>query len=407
MTSRPTTVERIEGREPVTRLRWIVRYGSLAGIVVGIIGLGLIALLNPFAEGANWGRDEGFWAFPLIAAVVYLVPGIIVLFRSDWHPVGWLLCNLAIGFNFSFAPELSADTALGGWWIWLTYISTSVVFWGVWSGLILVFPDRISERAPARRRLPWTVLAVNAVCVVLISFQDRIAVTEGSIPSPMPFTFVPERIGSQIYIITLLMLPVVLFDFVRRYRRAKPAERPQYRWVVWAFLYVGITLAIGIVTTLVTGNEDSSIWVLVVLGYILVPVAFMVSILRFRLYSIDKVVSRTLTYGVVAVLVGVIYTVPVVVLADALGGSNDIVIAASTLAAAAAFSPIRRWAQRIIDRRFNRAKYDAEREVAAFGARLQSETDFTDINGSLLKVLHATVQPSTAALWLREESDHD
>ncbi len=403
MTPSTSTPEPNEVAESVTPSRWILRYGALAGIVVGVVGLGLLAVLNPLAEGANWGRDEGFWAFPIIAAVVYLVPGIIVLLRSNWHPVGWLLCHLAIGFHFSFAPELSSDTLMGEWYVWLTYISTSVVFWGVWSGLILVFPNRISERPPSRRRLPRIVFGINAACVLLISFQDRIAVTDGSIASPMPFTFVPQAIGSKIYIITLLMLPVVLFDFVRRYRRANPSEKPQYRWVVWAFLYVAITLAAGIATTLVTGNEDSPVWALVVVGYILVPVAFMVSILRFRLYSIDKVVSRTLTYGVVAVLVGVIYVVPVVVLAEALGGQNDIVIAASTLAAAAAFSPIRRWAQRIIDRRFNRAKYDAEREVAAFGARLQSKTDYADINASLLDVLHATVQPSAAALWLREE----
>jgi len=128
----------------------------------------------------------------------------------------------------------------------------------------------------------------------------------------------------------------------------------------------------------------------------------MVSILKYRLYSIDKIVSRTLTYATVAVLVGLIYALPVLALARAFGGSNDIVIAASTLAAAAAFSPIRRWAQRIIDRRFNRARYNAERVVEDFAAHLRDHVDLATICDELQGVVGDTVQPTQTAIWLRE-----
>ncbi len=384
-------------------LRWVIRYFGLAVIVTTVIGLTVVAVLHPAVLGAP---EDGSKLFTAVAALVYLTPGIIVLIRSDWHPVGWLLCFLAVGFHFSFAPEFDPTAALGAWMVWLTQVSTSVAFWGVWSGLILVFPDRIADRSPSQRRLAKWVFVANAVALVVVSLQDRLGAGIGTIENPMPLSVIPEAIASQVYILPLLLVALVLVDFVRRYRQADPADRPQYRWVVWAFLYVGAVLPIAIATTFVSGNEDSPVWVLVVLGYILVPIGFMVSILRYRLYSIDKVVSRTLTYGVVVVLVGLIYTVPVVALAEVVGGSSDVVIAASTLVAAAAFSPIRRWAQGVVDRRFNRTKYDSEREVGVFAARLQTGIDFDGIDASLMDVLDATVQPTGATVWLRDPSGH-
>ncbi len=378
------------------------RYTALMALILIVVGLSMLALLNPFAESLNWERDGGFWIFPVVAGLVYLVPGVIVLLRSDWHPVGWVLCHLAVGFNFSFAPEIDPTTPAGEWWAWLTYVSTQGLFWAVWAGLILVFPNRLAERPKQERRFPWAVFAINTIAVLLIFFREDIPVVEGTVESPIPFGVVPGAVGAAAFVVPLVMLPLVLGDFVRRYRRARSQEQLQYRWVVWAFVYVGATLAMGITASLIAGHDDHPVWLLLVAGYLLVPASFMVSILKYRLYSIDKIVSRTLTYATVAVLVGLIYVIPVLVLAQTFGGSNDFVIAASTLTAAAAFSPIRRWAQRIIDRRFNRARYNAGRVVDDFAAQLRDHVDLSTICDDLELVVGDTVEPTRTAIWLRE-----
>jgi hypothetical protein len=173
--------------------------------------------------------------------------------------------------------------------------------------------------------------------------------------------------------------------------------------VVWAFLFEVAALTLAIVVSAVTGNAQHPLWLLAVLGYLLVPVSFMVAILKYRLYDIDRVVSRTVAYALVALTVALVYALPVVFLPRLLGESNDLIVAGSTLAAAALFNPVRRHIQRTVDRRFNRAWYDAERQVELFADRLRAQTDPAAIQYHLNHLIAETIAPDRTAVWVKQE----
>ncbi|NIS29573.1 MAG: hypothetical protein GWO04_06205 [Actinobacteria bacterium] len=127
-----------------------------------------------------------------------------------------------------------------------------------------------------------------------------------------------------------------------------------------------------------------------------------IALLRYRLYEIDRIVSRTVSYALVAAVVGLVYAVPVLLLPRVLGGSNQLVVAVSTLGAAAVFNPVRRRIQRSVERRFDRSRYDAAREVEAFATRLRSGATLDAVRSDVDTVLRSTLGPNTAALWIRE-----
>jgi hypothetical protein len=131
------------------------------------------------------------------------------------------------------------------------------------------------------------------------------------------------------------------------------------------------------------------------------PVAMGAAVLRYRLYDLDRIISRTLAYGLLTVLLGLGYAGVVLGLGRLLGKSSSLAVAAATLAVAAAFQPARRRVQSLVDRRFNRRRHDAGRIIEAFGARLRDQVDLTTLTAELVAVVDQTMQPTTASLWLR------
>jgi hypothetical protein len=187
-----------------------------------------------------------------------------------------------------------------------------------------------------------------------------------------------------------------------RFRRSRGVERQQLKW----FVYAGV---LAVATVVLPGSGSAVAPVLQMLTIPLLAVAAGVAILRYRLYDIDRIINRTIVYGALtATLVGV-YVVTVVLLQWALrsltGGESQLAIVASTLAVAALFNPLRRRIQTLIDRRFYRRKYDAAKALAAFSAKLRDETDLDSLSDELLAVVHGTVQPEHASLWLRPPHD--
>jgi hypothetical protein len=135
----------------------------------------------------------------------------------------------------------------------------------------------------------------------------------------------------------------------------------------------------------------------------LLPLATGAAILRYRLYDLDRIISRTVAYGLLTVLLGLGYAVVVLGLGRLLGRDSSLVVAAATLAVAAVFQPLRRRVQAVVDRRFNRRRYDAARTVAGFAARLRDQVDLDALHGELLAVVDQTMQPTRASLWLRPQ----
>jgi peptidoglycan/LPS O-acetylase OafA/YrhL len=184
-----------------------------------------------------------------------------------------------------------------------------------------------------------------------------------------------------------------------RFRRARGTERQQLRWVAMA---AGL-LAAAVVATVVgalTGHPAVSEWTSG-LFVALLPVAIGAAILRYRLYDLDRIISRTLAYGLLTVLLGGGYAAVVLGLGRLLPQGSSLVVAAATLAVAAVFQPLRRRVQQAVDRRFNRRRHDAAETIQAFSTHLRDQLDLDTLGAELLAVVDQTMQPTQASLWLR------
>jgi MFS family permease len=197
---------------------------------------------------------------------------------------------------------------------------------------------------------------------------------------------------------------------IYRYRRVSgPVERQQAKLVMFTFGTFVALIALGVVIPSLFLDLPDVWFAAVLLACVPLAIAFPVSIaiaiLRYRLYDIDRIISRTLSYALVTALLAGVYASVVLILGQVFGGVGEElpswVVAAATLAAAAAFRPARRHVQAVVDRRFNRRKYDAAKTVEAFSARLRDEVDLDVLAAELLAVADQTMQPTTAALWLR------
>jgi hypothetical protein len=189
---------------------------------------------------------------------------------------------------------------------------------------------------------------------------------------------------------------------VTRYRRGSGLERQQLRWFVAAVLVAAIPLTVSIV------GGGVAWFVLAIPGVALIPVAVWIAVTRHGLYEIDRLISRGVSWAVVSGLLVGVYAGAVLLLQGVLGGSTQretIVVAGSTLIAAALFQPLRRRVQGIVDHRFNRARYDADQTVEAFAAELRDELDPNQIRASLVAAVGASVSPTGVVLWLRDRPD--
>ena len=191
---------------------------------------------------------------------------------------------------------------------------------------------------------------------------------------------------------------------VRRYRRGGPVVRAQIRWVAAA---IATPMVLVVLLALSSGNDtiNSVAWSAWIVSLVLPPIAIGVSIRRYHLYEIDRIVSRTIAYVVITAVLVCAYALSVVVIQGPLGtvtGGETISVALSTLVVAALFQPVRRRVQAIVDRRFDRARIDADRTTSAFSERLRDEVDIETVTTDLRETVRATVRPDRLGVWLRE-----
>jgi hypothetical protein len=191
-------------------------------------------------------------------------------------------------------------------------------------------------------------------------------------------------------------------SLVLRFRCARGEERQQVKWFAYAASLMVIALPVG--ALLVPARGD----LIAALTIALLPVAAGIAILRYRLYEIDRLINRTLVYGLLTALLAGVYAGAVLVLGQLFGGLGDDppswVVAGATLAVAALFQPARQRIQAVVDRRFNRRKYNTAQTIAAFSARLRDEIDLDTLSAEVLAVVEQTMQPTQFSLWLRPTS---
>jgi uncharacterized membrane protein YGL010W len=197
-----------------------------------------------------------------------------------------------------------------------------------------------------------------------------------------------------------------VMSMVVRLRRAQGVERAQLRWLVWSMAFIVIGFIIGLVgDSVFTNGLNGVVWLPAIIAFSLPPLAIGIAVLRYRLYEIDRLISRTLAYGLVTVVLLAVFSGAILLLQALLSpltSGNTLAVAGSTLLVAALFQPLRQRVQGLVERRFNRSRYDAQEAVAAFTERLRDEVDLDTLQGSLLSIVEATLEPTTSGLWLRE-----
>lgn len=355
-------------------------------------------------------RPEGFGGTDVVlilAAMGFCVVGAVVIARTDASRIGWILSLVGLSLMGSGIAATVADpTPLAltiGSAFWL------LAFAGI--GLLMtLFP---SGTAPGRRWrwLGPTGAAVTVLAVVQSLLAEELCLVSGDsgcvtwVTNPIGIPGIPDPEFSAPLTVNLLFgfLVVAAASMVVRFRRSTGVERLQLKWVALAVVGFAIfILASFLVETAGLRIPDlvGTIGIgLVMLG---LPASVGVALTRYRLYEIDRIITRTVAYTLVAGVVAAVYAVPVVVLPGLVDGSGDLVVAGSTLAAAAAFTPVRRRVQKAVDRRFDRSRYDTAREVSALADRLRSGATITDISTEVNRLVTHTIRPDTTSLWIRE-----
>jgi hypothetical protein len=205
-------------------------------------------------------------------------------------------------------------------------------------------------------------------------------------------------------LVVLVALVAGAWSLVGRFRRARGIEREQLRWLAWGAALAATMLVLAVAELVWHG--DTAVWQAAI-GACLVSLllATGAAVLRYRLYDIDRILSRTLAYALLTLLLGAGYVSVVLGLGRLLPSeSSSLVVAAATLAVAAAFQPLRRRVQALVDRRFNRRRYNAARIIEGFATRLRDQVDLDALHSELLAVVDQTMQPTRASLWLRSQA---
>jgi hypothetical protein len=372
---------------------------SLLLLVVGI-ALSLLA------------HDSLTYHLPFIPMLLTLgVLGALIVGRQPGNVIGWLFLatGLVLGITSgaggyaAFALSDGRDLPGGVAAAWLTSWLTRPALFGIPPLMFLLFPN---GRLLSKRWSPvlW-VLVLSLVSVAAVGATepgDLSDTTVSGIPNPAAATGrLIDTLANVGWLGAIVGLLLAIASLVVRYRRSTGAERLQMRWLVsaaWVFLFT-FALAVGSYETRyeALGNASS-------VGLLAIPLATGLAILRYRLYDIDVVINRTLVYGALTATLGLVYLVSVLLLRLALSpvtGESDLAVAASTLAVAGLFRPLRTRIQTVVDRRFYRRRYDAALTLQSFGGRLRQEVDLATVSDALQSVVRETVQPTHVSLWLR------
>jgi hypothetical protein len=352
-------------------------------------------------------------ARPGVALVSAATVGAVLASRRPQHPVGWLLLaqvasNLATGAAAQYlAWGLLAGDPLPATRAVAVFYPASAGGGLLLLGFVLLLTPTGKLPSPGWR---WWARAMVAVPLLLLVVLVTLA--PGSVDTSQqglgsPFDF--PGLGGALLVVnqlalafTTLAVAVCAGSLVARFRRARGVERQQLRWVAVAAALLVVAAGAALVGLALDATEvvtwAISAWVAGL------PLAIGAAVLRYRLYDLDRIISRTLAYGLLTLLLGGGYAAVVLGLGQLLGQDSSLVVAAATLAVAALFQPARRRIQQAVDRRFNRRRHDAAETIQAFSTHLRDQLDLDTLSAELLAVVEETMQPNQASLWLRPQA---
>jgi len=389
----------VAGRPPPTA-------GALAGGAIIVVVAAVIAL-------SVLARQPGYAVQPIMIAVPTGAVGVLIARHQPRNPNGWLLLGIA--------TALLLSTVAGAYALIVYHLGhhlplgpAGLILYQLWSPalalyllIILLFPD---GHVPAPR-WRWAVWAFCLLCggylaLLIGAAVDAIDENRLQVDSYGGLTAIDYPAGGfAVAQDTILVLTLALgLSFIVRqlltFRRAYGVRRQQLKW-----LTAGAVIAVACAALSVPGyTAPSGLWAwlndVLSIGFVALPASIGVGILRYRLYEIERLISRTLAYAIVTGLLIAAYLALAAMAHAVLPLRSPFAVALATLAAVAVFSPMRRRVQRAVDRRFNRARYDAETVIAAFANRMRDATDLDEIRTDLLAVAHQALEPAHVFLWL-------
>ena len=334
--------------------------------------------------------------------VAWAPVGFIILLRRPDNGVGraMMFVGVTVGISFASLALTVTDLPLSVR-TWTEFVN--VVF-GVapWLGIVwivLVFP---SSTYPGRAEsLTGRVLIAYGLVATLAFALSPQPMEETGVASP--FALEPARPIATLIVegpgfvgVIVLMLGALAL-LIRRWRAGTGLERAQYRWLVY-----GVALYLGVLSLSQFLPDDSAGLFLWLPAGLAIPTTIGVAVLRYRLFEIDRIISRTLTYAVVAGLLAVAFLTVIAALTGVMPSDDPFVVALATLAAAALFSPVRRRVQRTVDRRFNRTRYDTQTVMDSFSDSLRDRMDATGLVDGWVGVVAETMEPNSMGVWVRD-----
>ena len=397
-----------------TGRRWRLASPATA-VALGVVAL-LLEPIQLLLEGLSHqlptaATDIANTAAGGVFVLAFTAVGVVVARREPRNPMGWMLIAIPLaivagndGSQYAYLDYTlhHGTLPLGPVAVLLTpsfeYAFVLVPL------VILLFPD---GRPGPRWR--WPLRAYLAVVVLAVAATLSLAVAATGLRTPVDANgnllhprganawFGPVQ-GLSAAMVVLLVIASIVYQ-ARRYRRAGGERRQQLKWLAAG----GASLVLCFLIYFASGGSSALLGGLAFsLGLSSLPLAIGVGILRYRLYEIDRLISRTLSYAILTALLAGTFVGLIALSTDVLAISSRVGVAASTLAAAALFNPLRKRIQHLVDRRFNRARYDAEATVAAFTARLRDAVEIDAIRADLLDVVNRAVQPTHASVWIRQ-----
>ncbi len=404
--------------------RWWQRIGGgeAASVVprwvAGIVGVVVVAAMTGgiLLSAAN---NTSLDLFSIVGGASLAAVGMLLIARRPRNTLGWLLAALALLVSTSHVtgeyavyglltrPGALPAPVLAAWyseWFWIPML---------WLWLVVVPLLSPSGRLPSPRWRPllWLGIGVPAVFTVLAAVQGRLGIGFGEDPPTVDnpvglLAFADVEASPVMSLMLLLLLGCIagaVASVVVRLRRSPFEERQQLKWVAYGAAVSGCGMIVMAVGDAALGHR-LPLDAVVIAAF---PVGIGVAVLKYRLYDIDRIISRTLAWTLITGLLVGVYLAGAVVLGALLRplvGQSDLAVAGSTLVVAALFGPLRRRVQAAVDRRFNRSRYDAQQTVEAFRARLRDKLDLDELSADLLATVEATVQPARSSVWLRTRS---
>ncbi len=383
----------MEKASPWWSKKW-VWWGALSLSVVALVGLLVLTLTSGNAAIA-YVVASGIWA-PL---------GLMIWYRKPDHPMGPLITMVGLlslsvvpGFLMGAVFEQFEATLPQRAWPMIFGLALSGAYTYLFLIAILLFPDG-RPTTTAQRGLTWLSVLGLGIATVSGFLSEPLG--------PLPHPFAPADLAAtarsvydfMVEAYGFVLLAVIVSKYVD-YRKSQSIRRTQLKWLVYV---LGVYLVFTIVTFGVIGTEGFNLTGLILDAMFtgLIPLAMTIAILRYRLYEIDRLVSRTVSYAVVVIIIAAVFAVPVILIPTAMGGSSDLVVAGATLAAAAVFNPLRRSIQNRVDMRFNRPRYDAAREIEELATRLNTSPATEPPVGETIGLVTRIFEPTIVGVWLR------